>query len=144
MNDEEKTKEQLIDELVGLRQRITSLETSENELKHAKHALKAAKDYAENLINSSLDTIISTDENRNIVEFNHAAEEAFGYSKAEVVGRPIDILYGDPSENLQVHTNMRTHGRFAGEIRSRRKNGEIFYAYLSASVIRDQIGRAHV
>ncbi|HZY31914.1 MAG TPA: PAS domain S-box protein [Candidatus Methylomirabilis sp.] len=141
MNDEKKTKEQLIDELVGLRQRITSLETSENELKQAKHALKAAKDYAENLINSSLDTIISTDENRNIVEFNHAAEEAFGYSKAEVVGRPIDILYADASEGVQVHTNMRDHGRFAGEIRSRRKNGEIFDAYLSASVIRDPDGR---
>ena len=44
MNDEEKTKEQLMDELVVLRQRITSLEKSENEFKQAKHALKAAKD----------------------------------------------------------------------------------------------------
>ncbi len=79
MNDEKKTKEQLVDQLVVLRQQITSLKASENELKQAKHALKAAKDYSENLINNSLDTIVSTDENRNIVEFNHAAEDAFGH-----------------------------------------------------------------
>ncbi len=111
------------------------------ERKRAEEALKAAKDYDENLINSSLDAIVSTDVNRDIVEFNHAAEDAFGYSKAEVVGRSIEILYADPSENLKVGTHMRDHGRFAGEIRSRRKNGEIFDAYLSASVIRDPNGR---
>ncbi len=141
MNDERKTREQLMDELAGLRQRISLLETSKKEFEQAKHALEAAKDYAEKLINSSLDTIISTDENRNIVEFNRAAEEAFGYSKAEVVGRPIDVLYADTSQNLQIRTSMQTHGRYTGEIRSTRKNGEVFDAYLSASAIRDSDGR---
>ena len=111
------------------------------ERKQTEQALKAAKDYDENLINSSLDSIVSTDANRNIVEFNHSAEDAFGYSKAEVVGKSIEILYADSSEGVRVGTHMREHGRFAGEIRSRRKNGETFDAYLSASVIRDPNGR---
>jgi hypothetical protein len=42
MNDEKKTKEQLIDELVVSRQRITSIETSENELRQAEKAHLAA------------------------------------------------------------------------------------------------------
>ncbi len=140
MNDEKKTKKQLTDELASLRQRITTLEASETELNRAKQALKEAKDRAESLINSSLDMIISTDENRNIVEFNQAAENTFGYKKAEVVGKPIDILYADASEGIRIHTNLLFFRKFAGEIRNRRKNGEAFFASLSASVLRDRNG----
>ncbi len=112
-----------------------------SERERAEQAVKAAKDYAENLINSSLDMIVSTDVHRNIVEFNQAAENAFGYSKAEVVGEPIDILYAEPSEGFRVQTNLVNHGMFAGEIRNKRKSGESFYSYLSASVFRDPHGR---
>src|SRR6266496_6574372 len=42
-------------------------------------ALQAAKDYAENIINSSLDMIVSVDTERHIIAFNHAAQQAFGY-----------------------------------------------------------------
>ncbi len=140
MKDEEKTKDQLIDELAVVRQRITALEASETELKQAKQALKAAKDHAESLIRSSLDMIISTDANRNIVEFNQAAENTFGYTKAEVLGKSIDILYADASEASRIHTNLLFFGKFAGEIRNRRKNGEPFFASLSASVLRDRNG----
>lgn len=112
-----------------------------SERERAEQALKAAKDYAESLIGSSLDMIVSTDVNRNIVEFNQAAEDAFGYSKVEVIGKPIDILYGEASEGLRVRTDLGENNRFAGEIRNKRKNGESFYAYLSASVIRDANGK---
>ncbi len=112
-----------------------------SERERAEQALKAAKDYAESLIGSSLDMIVSTDVNRNIVEFNQAAEDAFGYSKVEVIGKPIDILYGEASESLRVRTDLGENNTFAGEIRNKRKNGESFYAYLSASVIRDANGK---
>ncbi|MEE9204784.1 MAG: diguanylate cyclase, partial [Nitrospirales bacterium] len=110
------------------------------ERKRADESLRAAKEYAENLINSSLDMIISVDVNRNIVEFNRAAEQVFGYSKAEVLGKSIDLLYADPSEGGQLHKN--THdGGFTGEVTNKRKNGEIFYSYVSASVMHDATGR---
>jgi PAS domain S-box-containing protein len=111
-----------------------------SERERAEQALKAAKDYAESLIGSSLDMIVSTDVNRNIVEFNQAAEDAFGYSKVEVIDKPISILYADLSEGLRVQADLRNNDRFAGEVRNKRKNGEGFYAFLSASVIRDANG----
>ena len=111
------------------------------ERKQAEAALQAAKDYAENLIDSSLDMIISADVNRNIVEFNQAAQHAFGYSKAEVLGRPIDLLYADPPEGSRVNASMLEYGSFTGEVTNKRKNGEIFCAYLSGSVMRDANGR---
>ncbi len=116
-----------------------ALEVSERE--RAEQAARAAKDYAESLIDSSLDMIISTDVNRNIVEFNKAAEEAFGWSRADVVDNPIDVLYTDSSESLRVQHDVRQTGKFAGEIRNKRKNGESFHVFLSASVIRDATGR---
>jgi PAS domain S-box-containing protein len=110
------------------------------ERKRAEAALQAAKEYAATLINSSLNMIISVDANRKIVEFNRAAEEAFGYNKAEVLGQPVDLLYADPSEGSLVSGALLKHGRFSGEIGNRRKNGETFYSYLSASVVRDGNG----
>jgi diguanylate cyclase (GGDEF)-like protein/PAS domain S-box-containing protein len=107
--------------------------------KRTDDALRAAKDYAENLIDSSLDMIISVDVNRNIVEFNRAAEQVFGYTKAEVLGAPIDLLYADTSEGRQLHKNTQDGG-FTGEVANKKKNGDIFYSYVSASVMRDATG----
>ncbi|HZY31555.1 MAG TPA: PAS domain S-box protein [Candidatus Methylomirabilis sp.] len=120
---------------------VTAIIRDITERKRAAAALQAAKEYAETLINSSLNMIISVDANRNIVEFNRAAEEAFGYSKAEVLGEPVDLLYADPSEASQVSSAILKHGGFTGEIRNRRKNVEIFCSYLSASVVRDANGK---
>ncbi len=119
---------------------VARLEHEISERKRVEDDLKAAKDYAQNLINSSLDIIVSTDVNRNIVEFNQAAEHAFGYGKAEVSGKPIDLLYADPSEGARVFAAGSKHHQFIGTIRNKRKNGEIFSSFLAASVIRDVNG----
>lgn len=66
-------------------------------VEEAEAALRAAKEYADLLIHSSLDMIIAVDAGRRITEFNPAAEQAFGYRKAEVLGQPVDLLYADPA-----------------------------------------------
>ncbi|MFQ5990512.1 MAG: ATP-binding protein [Candidatus Methylomirabilales bacterium] len=130
-----------------LAERALELERINKELEHeiserhrAEEALQAAKNYAQNLINSSMDMIISVDMNRNIVEFNPAAEQTFGCSKGEVLGKPVDLLYADPSEGLRVNTQVSKYGVLGGEITSKRKNGETFCSYLTASVMRDSDG----
>ncbi len=104
-------------------------------------ALQVAKEYAENLINSSLDMIISVDLDRRIIEFNKAAQRTFGYRKEEVLGKPINILYGDSDQSTQVHQQALCTEKFTGEVLNRRKNGELFYSYLSSSVLRDVQGK---
>ncbi|MFQ5795413.1 MAG: PAS domain S-box protein [Candidatus Bipolaricaulia bacterium] len=108
--------------------------------KQAEEELKAAREYAQSLIDSSLDMIISVDQDRRIVEFNQAAQKTFGYSKAELLDQPINILYADPAEGLKVHETVRRTGRFTGEIVNKRKNDEVFPAFLAASVLRDANG----
>ena len=117
---------------------ITVISKDITELKQVVEELKSAHEYARNLINSSLDMIIAVDKERRIIEFNKAAEETFGYDKAEVLGKHIDILYADPAEGLKTHTITRRTGRFSAEIMNKRKNGELFPSFLSASILRDK------
>jgi len=111
------------------------------ERKRAEAELRASQEYAQSLIDSSLDMIISVDQDRRIVEFNLAAEATFGYSKAEVVGKHVDILYADPLEGQQVHKAASIANGFVGEVANKRKNGEIFPSLLSASILSDSEGR---
>jgi len=111
------------------------------ERKKVEEELKSAHEYTRNLIDSSLDMIIAVDKERRIVEFNMAAQATFGYAKAEVLGKHIDILYADPAEGLKTHAITRSTGRFSAEIMNKRKNGELFPAFLSASILHDTSGK---
>ena len=111
--------------------------TDITERKQAQAFLKITKDYPERLINSSTDIIISVDMNRKIIEFNKAAQQAFGYSKDEVLGKHVDMLYADPGQGLKIHDKTLENGNSANEISNRKKNGEVFKVLLSSSVIYD-------
>jgi len=82
---------------------IVAVYSDETERKRAEEALRASQEYTSNIIDSSMDMIIAANKDRNIVEFNKAAEETFGYGREEVVGKLSDILYVDPQEALAVH-----------------------------------------
>src|SRR5205085_6549295 len=44
------------------------------------------------ILQAAADAIVSVDENQRITFFNRAAEQAFGYSQAEVIGEPLGML----------------------------------------------------
>ena len=114
------------------------VETTER--RRAEEALRTSQEYARNVIDSSLDMIIAVDTDRNIVEFNKAAEETFGYRRQEIVGTMVDILYANPQENISVHKKTVEEGQCVQEILNRRKSGEVFPSFLSASLLRDAHG----
>ena len=97
MKDEDKTKGQLINELVELRQRITELETSRTEHKRTVDVLGETNAFLENILDSSsYISIISTDLEGNVLFWNKGAENIFGYKAKEIVGQQgVDILYPD-------------------------------------------------
>ncbi|MGE3538063.1 MAG: response regulator [Candidatus Tectimicrobiota bacterium] len=103
--------------------------------------LQEAKDYAENIINSSLDMIVSVDTQRRIIAFNRAAQQAFGYTADEVLGQPVHLLYADPDLSSAIHQNALDEGHFTGEILNKRKDGSSFASYLSASVLHNAEGQ---
>jgi PAS domain S-box-containing protein len=140
MFDPRKTKTELLEELAQLHLQLADLQEREATHRATEAALQMAKDANDILIDSSLDMIISVDVERRIIEFNAAAERTFGYQRAEVLGKSIDLLYANPVLGQHVHTVTQQEGKFIGEIVNRRKNGETFPSYLSASPMKNAEG----
>jgi len=94
------------------------------------------------VIESAMDGIVTTDEDNNIVLINRAAEQMFGVTAADVVGKSHSVLIPDRFRD----EHRREMGRFAGEgttnrmmggaravVTGRRANGEEFPAEISIS-----------
>jgi PAS domain S-box-containing protein len=64
--------------------------------KMAEAQLSELQSRFESIISSAMDAIITTDESRNIIMFNHAAEKMFGYKADEVLGKSIHIIIPQP------------------------------------------------
>ena len=111
-----------------------------SEIAKSDERLKAAQEYAQSIVNSSLDMIIAVDKNLNIIEFNKAAEETYGYNSKELLGNPVSILYADAEESNRVYEATVVKSRYVQEVASKRKNGEVFQSLLSSSVLRDAKG----
>ena len=116
------------------------LEKRVKELEKTEEELQDAEEYAQNIIDSSLDMIIAVNKERCIAEFNKAAQEAFGYSKEEVVGNHIKMLYSSEEVGRKISTAVMEKGNFIGEITNIRKNGERFPSLLSASALHNKKG----
>ncbi|MBL7209393.1 MAG: PAS domain S-box protein [Dehalococcoidia bacterium] len=84
--EENKTKEQLIEELASLRQRVTELEASETQRKQAEQALQESEQTFRDLVENSPDGLIIADENVVHLYANKRAAEITGYSVDELVG----------------------------------------------------------
>lgn len=111
------------------------------ELKRAEAAIRVSAQYARSIVDSSLATIVAVDRDRRIVEFNPAAERAFGYQREELLGKSINLLYDDPKAAEMVRRIAFERDGLVGEIVNRRKNGELFTSLLSAAILRDADGK---
>jgi len=123
-----------------LESKIRELEQEVKKGKRSEKALREARDYAQSIIEGSLDMIVGVGKDRRIVEFNPAARKTFGYGKEEVLGKHVDLLYHDKAEGKRISEQVLKGGRFVGEITNVRKNGETFTSLLSVSVMRDPQG----
>ena len=121
MDDARKTKGDLLAEVAHLRLQVAELQEREAAYRFAKEALQTAKEYADALIRSSLDMIIAVDIQRNIMEFNAAAERTFGMHPDDLVGRNLLDLWGEADrERLAAFLAevAATRGRSIGPVAS--------------------------
>ncbi|MES2299337.1 MAG: EAL domain-containing protein [Pseudomonadota bacterium] len=81
------------------------------------------------------ESVLTMDLTGYITSWNRGAEQLFGYTSLEAVGRNILFLYED--EDTLFHDDFVEHGGRMMEVRRRKKSGEIFWASLSLSQLHD-------
>jgi two-component system cell cycle sensor histidine kinase/response regulator CckA len=96
------------------------------------------------IVECSEDSIIATDLNGRITDWNAGAEKVFRYSRAEAVGMPVTII-APPERRHEPFETLAKIRKGAGVIRLEtvrmRQNGRPVHVSLTVSPIRDQAGR---
>ncbi len=98
------------------------------------------------VIDAALDAIVTIDESGHLVEFNPAAERMFGYTKDQVIGRPLAEVIIPPSMRA---AHIAGHRRFAAtgekhildrrlELTGMRADGSEFPVELTITSLRDK------
>lgn len=139
---------------------ITSLRKSQWELEKAKETLEASverrtdelqliTDKYKSIVSRAVDAIITINKQGQILSFNPAAEQIFGYRAAEVVGKNVRLLMPSPyhEQHDQFLKNYLTSGirKIIGvggrELIGVRRNGEQFPLELAVSEVKlkDQV-----
>jgi diguanylate cyclase (GGDEF)-like protein/PAS domain S-box-containing protein len=93
------------------------------------------------VFDNSLESVIITDANRDIVEVNNAFCKMTGYTREEVLGKnPRFLKADDQSAKLyeEMWSSIDTYGYWTGEICNKRKTGETFVEWISISAVRDE------
>ena len=144
MKDKNKTKEQFINELIEMRQRIAELEASEIRYRQKEEELRETTDYLENLFNYANAPIIVWDPEFKITRFNHAFEHLTGYTADDVIGRELSILFPKASRKESLSKIERTStGEYwdSVEIPILRKDGDVRVALWNSANIYAEDGK---
>jgi PAS domain S-box-containing protein len=87
MKDTEKTKEQLIDELVAMRQQIAELKVSDAEHKNMARALQESGEYADNIVATVREPLIVLDANLRVILANRSFYSTFQVTPEDTEGK---------------------------------------------------------
>ncbi len=123
-------------------QLLSIINNSLNKAKLEKE-LKNTTEFMENIMNSSLDSIITADLNGRITSFNKGAESILGYKAEEMIGRNVAELY--PKEERERREKWITKILNGESIRNKRvkwidKHGNLHDISLSISLLKDAEG----
>jgi diguanylate cyclase (GGDEF)-like protein/PAS domain S-box-containing protein len=99
---------------------------------------------AQRVLDVTEEVILITDANRHVIAVNPAFTRVTGFSAEEVVGKSPRFLKSGrqtPEFYAEMWETIDRAGVWQGELWNRRKNGELFPAWLTISVYRDIEGK---
>jgi PAS domain S-box-containing protein len=139
---EDVTKEQLINDLIQLRQRIDELTKIEEDKNRYLAELNKTKAMYEGLFEFAPDAIVVVNREGRIVQVNKRTEALFGYTREELLNSEPDVLVPERfREKHREHRRMymsepRVRPMGTGlELYGRRKNGREFPVDISLGVL---------
>jgi len=146
MNNNKKTKAELIDELAELRKRVSDCEAVEENNKQVigkklRHAEKQYRDF----YNSSPDMYVSIEPSEGkVIQCNKTLLDNLGYTKEEIIGQSVFNLYTSESAQYakkNVFPNFQKTGEVHDEeLQLKCKDGSIIDVSLNVAAVRDDQG----
>lgn len=154
MEDEEKTKNQLIMELRRLHERIDELVKSETECKRIAEELHESEKKFRTIeeekgkllkaIEIAKEAVCITSQDGAVIYTNEAMDKQFGYKNGELIGKYLSILYAGPSSEAvmkKIMSEIENKGSWQGEIHNKRKDNTEFLSYATVSALEDIDGK---
>ncbi|MDV2503852.1 MAG: PAS domain S-box protein [bacterium] len=115
------------------------------ERKEAEEAVRKTKAFYENLIGQAGAAVVVVDREGTILEWNQVAEQMYGWTAQEVLGRSyLKLNTTEAAEEIKENLKRAFAGEAFGSIegRRRRKDGTWFDALITASLVRNEEGEA--
>ena len=134
MDDETKSKQELINELIVLREKTAELEKIQDDFRLREERYRMICEHSD-------DAILLTAPDGRILAANPAACRMFGRTEAEICqgGRDAIVDTTDPQLPSILETRART-GKFRGEVRLLRRDGQTFLGEGTSVVFLDKDG----
>ncbi|WP_428717410.1 putative bifunctional diguanylate cyclase/phosphodiesterase [Undibacterium curvum] len=87
------------------------------------------------------DSVITMDLAGFILSWNRGAENLFGYSAQEALGKNVIFLYDNEDQEDELHDDhFLKYGGSTMEVRRKKKSGEVFWASLTLNTLKDKNG----
>lgn len=136
MKDQDKSKEELLRELIELRKNTTA-HNYETQFKDDYAKLKESEEKYHNLFHDSNDATLVHDLNGQILDVNRKLLILFGFDRADILTMRIsDLLDNNEKDKYGAALqNLTSDGSAGFEICFKKKNGESFPADVSSSLI---------
>src|SRR5271157_4283697 len=140
MTEDKRTKQQLIDELGKLHQRIAELERLGAETKKAEAALRESEEKYRRLIESTLDFVFTVDRRGMITYVNSRFEVVTGCTLSELLGRPFTDLLAPEARRIaaaQFKKGIRGEKGAPYEVDIIHKSGSRIPVEFNVTTLRD-------
>jgi diguanylate cyclase (GGDEF)-like protein/PAS domain S-box-containing protein len=124
--------------LASLAMLIASLMQMQSLAQRSTHAyvqVEAKLAHQSQILDQIHESVLTMDKLGYITSWNRGAEDLFGYTAVEAIGRNILFLYAD--DDLSERDLFAEEGGRLMEVRRRKKSGDIFWASLSLSTLCD-------
>lgn len=124
----------------------SQLKESNANIKKTYNELDEMKYYLQMILDNSRVIIVTTDTTGRIVEFNKEAEQLLEYSKAEVVGKDVLMLYHNPQQRSMLMNRGGPIDDSVWEVRNRdvmlkSRSGKVYHVIFTFSTMINDMGR---
>jgi diguanylate cyclase (GGDEF)-like protein/PAS domain S-box-containing protein len=108
----------------------------------AEEALKESEKKCRNIFENVIDVFYQADADGNFQDISPSVLRYLGYSREELIGKPVTNMYADPQDRLKFLEAMQESGEVVDyEVRVKAKNGQLLYVSVFAHFVYDSSGK---